>query len=272
MEILFYSLALVKLKKIATKSATACIDKKFSSRHAQNNSVKKHYNIVKYSNNQKLVLFLDIIILMKRFITILLLNGIVFLANAKNLVQFSGFVRDAESSSPVPFCAIYIEGVNRGAITSLEGFFTFPAAKGDTILVKALGYKTFTVIIPADLELSSFTKEITLERNPIELPTTTIHAPLPTENELRWAMINLDVPNNMQELAQQTIEQSILTDEISRNMNFNGKENFNQYVQNQVGYYYNQNGGQHPGISLTNPFAWANFIKDIKAKKKKKNK
>ena len=50
-------------------------------------------------------------------------------------------------------------------------------------------------------------------------------------------MINLDVPNNMQDLAQKTIEQSILSDEISRNMNFNGKENFNQYVQNQVGYY-----------------------------------
>lgn len=208
---------------------------------------------------------------MKRLLAILLLNSIFLLANAQDVVQFSGFVRDAESNSPVPFSAVYIQAQSRGAITSMEGFFTFPAAKGDTILVKALGYKTFTVVIPADLELSSFTKEITLERNVIELPTTTV-TPLPSPNQLRQAMINLDVPNNMQELAQQTIEQSILTDEISRNMNFSGKENFNQYVQNQVGYYYNRNGNQHPGISLTNPFAWASFIKDIKAKKKKKNK
>ena len=208
---------------------------------------------------------------MKRFIAILLLSSVFFLASAKDVVQFSGFVRDAESNSPVPFCAVYIDGENRGAITSLEGFFTFPAAKGDTILIKSLGYKTFTVIIPADLELASFTKEVTLERDAIQLPTATV-TPLPTPNQLRQAMINLDVPNNMQDLAQKTIEQSILSDEISRNMNFNGKENFNQYVQNQVGYYYNRNGNQRPGISLTNPFAWASFIKDIKAKKKKKNK
>jgi hypothetical protein len=53
-------------------------------------------------------------------------------------------------------------------------------------------------------------------------------------------------------------------------MNFNGKENFNQYVQSQVSYYYSQNGNQHPSISLTDPFKWASFIKEIKAKKKKK--
>ncbi|MFN8281773.1 MAG: carboxypeptidase-like regulatory domain-containing protein [Chitinophagales bacterium] len=206
---------------------------------------------------------------MKRFIAILLLNSAFLLANAQSVVQFSGFVRDAESNSPVPFCAVYVDGQNRGAITSLEGFFTFPAAKSDTILIKALGYKTFTVVIPTDLELASFTKEVTLERDVIQLPPVDIR-PLPTENQLRQAMINLDVPNNMQDLAQKTIEQSILTDEISKNTNFSGKENFNQYVQNQVGYYYNRYGGQHSGISLTNPFAWANFIKDIKAKKKKK--
>ena len=215
---------------------------------------------------------MDRILSMKRFTAILFLSFVFFAAKAQNVIQFSGFVRDAESSSPVPFCAVYIQAQNRGAITSMEGFFTFPAAKGDTILVKSLGYKVFTVIIPADLELSSFTKEITLERDAIQLPTATVNAPLPTPNQLRQAIINLDVPNNMQDLAQKTIEQSILSDEISRNMNFNGKENFNQYVQNQVGYYYNRNGNQRPGISLTNPFAWASFIKDIKAKKKKKNK
>lgn len=142
-------------------------------------------------------------------------------------------------------------------------------SKGDTILVKSLGYITFKVAIPADLEGSSFTKEIGLEREVYQLPNTTIR-PLPTPSQLRQAMLNLDIPNNLQELAQNTIEQSILTDEISKKTNFDGKENFNQYVQSQVGYYYNRNGNQRPGISLTDPFAWARFIKDIKAKKKKK--
>jgi hypothetical protein len=206
---------------------------------------------------------------MKRFLTILLLTCTFLSAFSKEVVQFSGFVRDSESNIPVPFCAVYIQNENRGTITGTDGFFTFVAGKGDTILIKSLGYKTFKIAIPEDLELSSFTKEVSLERDLIELKGVTIK-PLPTPGQLRHAMLNLDIPGNLQELAQQTIEQSILTDEISRKTNFDGKESFNAYVQSQADFYYNRYGNQRPGISLTNPFAWAQFIKDIKSKKKKK--
>lgn len=208
---------------------------------------------------------------MKKIIPLLLLSCLsVINLYAKEIVQFSGYVRDAETGAVVPLCAIYIQNENRGSISGYDGFFTFAAAKGDTILVKSLGYKVFKVVIPADLVTNSFTKELTIERDAYELKGVTIK-PLPTPGQLRQAMLNLDIPNNLQQLAQQTIEQSILTDEISKKTNYDGKENYKQYVQSQVGYYYNQYGNQHPGISLTDPFAWARFIKDIKNKKKKKN-
>ena len=207
---------------------------------------------------------------MKQFILFLGLVGMLFgKSNAKDVIQFSGYVRDAESNSPIPFCAIYIQNENRGTITGMDGFFTFVVGKGDTVIVKSLGYKTFKIAIPNELEATSFTKEVSIERDVIELKGVTIK-PLPSPNQLRQAMINLKIPNNLQELAQQTIEQSILTDEISRNMHFDGKENFNQYVQSQVSYYYSRNGNQHPSISLTDPFKWASFIKEIKEKRKKK--
>ncbi|MCC6582754.1 MAG: carboxypeptidase-like regulatory domain-containing protein [Chitinophagales bacterium] len=207
---------------------------------------------------------------MKKLVTFFLINSLcLFAVSAKDIIQFSGFVRDAETGAVVPLCAVYIQNENRGTITGYDGFFTFAAGKGDTVLVKSLGYKTFKVAIPTDLETSSFTKEIGLERDLYELKGVTIR-PLPTPSQLRQAMVNLNIPDNLQELAQNTIEQSILTDEISKKTNFDGKENFSQYVQSQVGYYYNRNGNQRPGISLTDPFAWARFIKDIKAKKKKK--
>ncbi len=208
---------------------------------------------------------------MKRFTAIILLCFAFFAATAKDVIQFSGFVRDAETNSPIPFAAIYIQHENRGTISGYDGFFTFVVGKGDTILVKSLGYKEFKIAIPADLDVTSFTKEITLERGEIELKGPTITAAkLPTPGQLGTAMVNLDIPNSMQELAQKTIENSILNNEISRDTKYDGKENFNQYVQSQAQYYYNRNGNQRPGISLTNPFAWASFIKDIKAKKKKK--
>ena len=210
---------------------------------------------------------------MKRFSAILLLCFIFFVAIGKDVVQFSGFVRDAETNSPVPFAAIYVQNENRGTISGYDGFFTFVVGKGDTILVKSLGYKSFRIAVPGDLDVTSFTKEITLERDAFALDSIKITAKkLPSPGQLGQAMVNLDIPNSMQELAQKTIEQSILNDEISKNTRYDGKENFNQYVQSQANYYYNRYGNQRPGISLTNPFAWANFIKDIKAKKKKKDK
>lgn len=210
---------------------------------------------------------------MKRFSAILLLSFTFFVAIGKDVVQFSGFVRDAETNSPVPFSAIYVQNENRGTISGYDGFFTFVVGKGDTILVKSLGYKSFRIVIPADLDVTSFTKEVTLDRDAYALDSLKVTAKrLPSPGQLGQAMINLDIPNSMQQLAQKTIEQSILNDEISKNTRYDGKENFNQYVQSQADYYYNRNGNQRPGISLTNPFAWANFIKDIKAKKKKKNK
>lgn len=206
---------------------------------------------------------------MKRFIFLTLLHfaGLLSLS-AKDVIQFSGYVRDAETNAPIPFCAIYIQGENRGTISGVDGFFTFVVAKGDTVIAKSLGYKAFKIAVPQDLDGTSFSKEITLDRDVVQLKGVTIK-PLPTPSQLRQAMINLDIPNNLQQLAQQTIEQSIITDQISRNTRYDGKENFMQYVQSQVGYYYNQYGNQHPGISLTDPFKWASFIKDIKAKKKK---
>src|SRR4051812_28861082 len=103
---------------------------------------------------------------MKRILILLLLNTAAFLAvQAKDVIQFSGYVRDVETNSPIPFCAVYIQGENRGTITGMDGFFTFVVAKGDTILAKSLGYKTFKIAVPKDLDVTSFTKEITLDRD-----------------------------------------------------------------------------------------------------------
>lgn len=181
----------------------------------------------------------------------------------KQILQFSGYVKDVESGSIVPYAAVYIQYKNQGTITGPDGFFTFAAAKGDTIMIKSLGYKPFKVVIPEDVEGTSFSREILLERELIELTGVTIR-PLPEPNQLRQAMVNLDIPDNLAELAQQTIANSIISDEIERNTRYDGAENYNQYVKQQTEYYYSRFGNQRPGISLTNPFAWAEFIQAIK--------
>lgn len=193
---------------------------------------------------------------------------IVGLSKAADLVQFSGYVKDNESFTGVPYAAIYIKDKNKGTITNPDGFFNFVVAKGDTIVVKSLGYQTFMVVVPEQIDGTVYSKEINLEREVYTLKGVTIK-PLPEPNQLRQAVLNLDIPDNLTALAQQTIANSILNDEFDKKMKYDGAENFNNYAKEQANYYYNRYGNQRPGISLTDPFAWAKFVKSIKDKKKK---
>jgi hypothetical protein len=190
---------------------------------------------------------------------------------SKELVQFSGYIKDVESFAPVPYAAIYIKDKNRGTISGSDGYFNFVIAKGDTIIVKSLGFKTYTVVVPIDIEGTTYSKEINLEQDAVMLKGVTIR-PLPEPHQLRYAMLNLDIPDNLAELAQQTIANSIINDDFERSTNYDGAENYNAYAKQQATYYYNRFGNQRPGISLTDPFAWAGFIKKIKENKKAKKK
>ena len=201
-------------------------------------------------------------------ILVLIFAWTTLFVSSKELVQFSGYVKDNETLAGIPYAAIYIKQQNKGTITNPDGFYNFVAAKRDTILLKSIGYKTYTVIIPTDIDGTSYSKDLLLEREAYELKGVTIR-PLPEPNQLRQAVLNLDIPNDLTELAQQTIANSILNDNFDKNMKYDGAENYNYYAREQANYYYNRFGNQRPGISLTDPFAWAKFVKSIKDKKKK---
>ena len=72
----------------------------------------------------------------KKIIYVVLLNCISLLAlNAKEIIQFSGYVHDAESGSVVPLCTVYIQGENRGTISGYDGFLILQPPKGIQLLL-----------------------------------------------------------------------------------------------------------------------------------------
>lgn len=178
----------------------------------------------------------------------------------KEVVQFSGIVRDEVSGAPVPFCIIYVDKERRGTVSTLEGFFSFAVAKGDIILFKSLGYKPVKIQVPYDARGNSYYKDITLPREIYTLDTFTVY-PLPKPHQLRQAMVNLDVPENMIDLAKKTIEKSKL-DEMNLITRYDPSENFNQYVKTQVQTYYSY--GQPAPIRLFDAFSWVEFFKALK--------
>jgi len=189
------------------------------------------------------------------FITTLLIISTIVIGQ-KAVVQFSGVIKDSLSQSPIPYCAVYIERQYRGTLTNAEGFYSFVAAKGDTITIRSLGYETIKIIIPATMEGSSLFKDIYLSREAYLLDEVVIY-PLPAPHQLRQAIINLEVPDDLQDLAMQTLSNSKL-EPYRMSMLYDGNENFDQYAKAQVANYYSQ--GQQKPQNIMNPFAWADFI------------
>ena len=184
----------------------------------------------------------------------------------KDVVQFSGIVKDLSTGQPLPFATVYVDKVFRGTITNLEGFFSFVVEKGDSMVIRSVGYKEKRLLIPSNLEGDSYHVMYALEGDTILLDEVVIY-PWPTHQQFRQAFINLEVPDNLQELAEQTFANATL-EEFNLLTDYDGDENFDQFINNYVGEVYYQ--GQSAPIQLLNPFAWAQFIKAIKAGKFKR--
>lgn len=184
----------------------------------------------------------------------------------RDIVQFSGIVRDVSTGEPIPFVTVFIDKKFRGTITNLDGFFSFVAQKGDSIVIRSVGYREERLQIPEELSGDSYHVMYGLEADTILLDEVVIY-PWPSRQQFRQHFINLEVPEDLQDLARQTFERATLED-FSLLTDYDGNENFDQFVNKYVGEVYYQ--GQSAPIQLMNPFAWAQFIKAIKEGKFKR--
>lgn len=185
----------------------------------------------------------------------------------KEVVQFSGIIRDATDGQPIPFATVYVDKIFRGTITNIEGFFSMAVAKGDSIVIRSVGYKEERLQIPPSLKGDSYHVMYALENDTIMLDEVVIYPW--SKLHFRQHFINLEIPDDLQQLAEETFAKSSLA-EFSEWTDYDGNENFDQFVNNYVGEIYYQ--GQSAPIQLMNPFAWAQFIKAIKAGKFKREK
>ena len=193
--------------------------------------------------------------------------------NDSTLVQFSGFVITADSSSPVPYATVKIKNEPRGAVTNLEGFFSMVVEMEDTVVFSSLGFKQKSFVIADHAEGR---KKLTLVQ-PLEYDTLTteeavIH-PWPTKEKFREAFLNLDLPDNKYELAKRNLHAQQLN-ELSEKLPMDAREQYNlaqQRFHNESFYsggnrrYFTTPGSGTPiPGTLLDPLAWAKFINAIK--------
>jgi hypothetical protein len=181
-------------------------------------------------------------------------------AQEKKPIQFSGVIRTNASPSYVSFVNIQHPSSKRGSISDYQGYFSFVAFPGDTFRLSAIGYRDLMVILPSTIEEKTYSKNLEMERDTLQLPVVNIY-PWPDYETFKKDFLTRQLADDDLAAAQKNLMQyDYLT--VGRIMPMDGAQNSKIFFQNQVTKMYYQ--GQYATNQLLNPLAWAQFIHMIK--------
>jgi len=182
----------------------------------------------------------------------------------RDIIQFSGVVTTTDTTSGILGAHIYVPKEGRGTTTNYYGYFSFPLLEGDSVVISAVGFEKVSFTIP-ELENDSYSVIITMREDTTYLPELEV-TPFPTEEIFKEAVLAYRLPNqgdfnNMDD----NLDPAVLS-EMYRNMGMDGSMNHRYFTQQQAIYLHDAYGPRYN--PLLNPFAWAEFFKSLKKKKK----
>ena len=188
-------------------------------------------------------------------------------ASTKNpeLVQFTGFVVNIDSSKTLPYVTIRIKGTNKGTYSDMQGYFSFVAKKNDVVVFSCIGFEPRYFKIPETIQGNKLNSVITLVEDTFFLPEM-VYRPNPTPEELDYMFSRTNIPMDELTIAQNNLRRKPSVDfgELANDALANSSWTFNQVADR--AYY----AGQAQPIPVLNVFAWSQFLKSLDKKKKKK--
>lgn len=174
------------------------------------------------------------------------------------IVQFSGIVHNADSVGViVPYVSI-VNTTNKNLvnISNYKGYFSFPAHERDTIRFTCVGYAPVIVVIPSNVASKSYTAQVMLKPQIINLPVFHVF-PWATTEEFRKDFITMKIADDDLAIAQKNLSRSSILS-LQRTLPRDGSEmNGFQDFHNSV---LNSHSITNP---LLNPFNWGSLIKEI---------
>jgi len=174
------------------------------------------------------------------------------------LVQFTGIIHNADSAKViVPYVSI-VNTSWHGEVTqsNYKGYFSFVVHEQDTIRFSCVGYNSINVIIPANIASKSYTVQLMLKPQIINLPVFRVF-PWATTEEFTKEFLSMKVADDDLAIARKNLSHaSIVTMEQTLPRDgpeTSGLQDFHNGVLN-----------SHSTVNpLFNPFAWGSLIKQI---------
>ena len=181
----------------------------------------------------------------------------------KPLVQFSGMVHNADSAKVVvPYTTVTnISNHNQVYLANYEGYFSFVAHEQDTLIFTSIGYAPVKVVIPENVANKSYTAQIMIKPQIINLPTFRVF-PWATTDEFRKDFLAMKLADDDLEIARKNLERAT-NKAAGNNLPRDGQEVYSAWAQNENTAIMNQHSlTPNP---LLNPIAWGSLINQIAA-------
>lgn len=189
------------------------------------------------------------------------------------VIEFSGMVFEEGPKGepiPLPFTNIAVKGTSRGASADNDGFFSFVALAGETIVFSRIGYKTVEIKVPDTLKSTQYKWIQIMTEDNILLPEAVIF-PWPSKEHFKQEFLEIDISNELRENAQANLAEEKMR-ELRYSVPADGKEASSMVIRQQANDYVYT--GQIKPQNIFNPLAWKKFIDawrrgDFKKKDKK---
>ncbi len=186
-------------------------------------------------------------------------------AQDRPIVQVSGLIMNADSTQSIPGVHIFNPASGRGDISDYKGWFSRAFLAGDSLVVSAIGFKNLRLIVPDDVG-DHWTVIFSMEEEITQLDDVEVN-PFPTEELFKEAILAMNLTNDQENIinnfSPEVIQELIRTTPLTASPSSNYRYMLNQQ-------YDNLRYGAGPRSNpLLNPFAWGQFIKSLKKKKKR---
>lgn len=183
-------------------------------------------------------------------------------AQEKPLVQFSGIIYNVDSNVVVPYVTVTNKNKNNKTVSAnFQGYFSFVAAQGDTILFSAVGYRREALVIPDMEGEKSYTVVVKMKPVVVNLPMVSV-LPWASVDEFTKEFMSMKFADDDLEIAKKNVARSSLL-AMSRDLPRDGQEMRGVNFQNNHIALTNKAINQRMANPLLNPFAWGSFIQQI---------
>lgn len=196
------------------------------------------------------------------FLFTLFLGTAVVRGQQKNLVQFSGVVYNVDSNMVVPYVSISNKAANNKSYSgNYQGYFSFVATVGDTLVFSAVGYRKEAIIIPENIRDKSYTVVIKMKALVYNLPAVAV-LPWASVDQFNKEFMELKFADDDLEIARKNLSRPSLI-AMTRDLPRDGQEMQGINFQNNHIALSNRAVNQRYANPLLNPFAWGAFINQI---------